>query len=59
MQPKGARDKEAAITRLTLEERVMTKTRKARLVRMGDAKVLTRGDLGAGLELWTMRRDEP
>lgn len=36
----------------------MTKTRKARLVRIGDAKVLTQGDVGAGLELVTMRREE-
>jgi hypothetical protein len=37
----------------------MTKTRKFRLVRVGDAKVLTRGDIGAGLELVTMRREQP
>jgi hypothetical protein len=44
---------------LLLKERVMTKTRKFRLVRVGDAKVLTRGDIGAGLELVTMRREQP
>ena len=37
----------------------MTKTRKVRLVRIGDAKVLTKGDIGAGLELVTMRREQP
>ena len=36
----------------------MHKTRKPRLVRIGDAKVFTRGGLGIGTELGTMRRDE-
>lgn len=37
----------------------MTTTRKFRLVRVGDAKVLTRGEDGAGLELVTMHREQP
>jgi hypothetical protein len=41
-----------------LKERVMTKIRKFHLVRVGDAKVLTRGGPGIGLELGTMRWDE-
>lgn len=42
-----------------LKERVMTKTRKFRLVRLGDAKVLTRGDSGVGVELVTMHWEQP
>jgi hypothetical protein len=41
-----------------LKERVMTKTRKFQLVRVGDAKVLTRGEFGVGAELATMHKDE-
>lgn len=41
-----------------LKERVMTKTRKLRLIRVGDAKGLTLGDWGVGVELAAMRRDE-
>ncbi|MDR6624484.1 hypothetical protein J2728_000779 [Caulobacter segnis] len=37
----------------------MTKTRKLRLVRLGDAKALTRGEWGPGDELVTMRRPQP
>ena len=37
----------------------MTKTRKSRLVRLGDAKVLTRGEVGSGDELVTMHRPQP
>jgi len=37
----------------------MTKTRKFRLVRLGDAKVLTRGEVGSGDELVTMHRPQP
>lgn len=36
----------------------MTKTRKLRLIRVGDAKVLTRGDEGQGNEIGTMRWDQ-
>ena len=41
-----------------LEERVMTKTRKFQLIRVGDAKVLTRGEDGPGDELVTMHRPQ-
>jgi hypothetical protein len=41
-----------------LKERVMTQTRKFRLIRVGDAKALTLGDWGVGIELAAMRRDE-
>jgi len=37
----------------------MTKTRKLRLIRVGDAKVLTRGEAGPGEELVTMFREQP
>ena len=37
----------------------MTKTRKVRLVRLGDAKILTRGEDGPGFELVTMLREQP
>ncbi len=37
----------------------MSKTRKFRLVRLGDAKLLTRGELGPGDELVTMHRPQP
>ena len=37
----------------------MTKTRKFRLVRVGDAKVLTKGQDGPGFELVTMLREQP
>jgi hypothetical protein len=46
------------MTRRFLKERVMTKTRKHRLIRVGDAKALTQGDFGVGVELAAMRRDE-
>jgi predicted Rossmann-fold nucleotide-binding protein len=42
-----------------LKERVMSKTRKFRLVRLGDAKVLTRGEVGSGDELVTMHLPQP
>ena len=42
-----------------LKERVMTKSRKVRLVRIGDAKVLTKGDIDVGAELGTMRKELP
>ncbi len=40
-----------------LKERVMTQTRKIRLVRLGDAKLLTHGDEGVGAEIGTLRKD--
>jgi len=39
-------------------ERVMTKTRKIRLVRLGDAKVLTHGAEGVGAEIATLRKED-
>jgi len=54
----GALDEGPQSRGFLLKERVMTKTRKLQLIRVGDAKVLTRGEPGLGVELGTMRWGE-
>lgn len=48
----GALSKEADMTKTD-----MTKTVKVRVIRVGDAKRLTRGDVGFGAELGSLRKE--